>query len=133
MKSAAVPKLAACLTLTCIGGLAAADEPTSPPAPPLRAAITDSVVHDAIRDTLAKTPGKAPPQERSALSGGDKYREFARQLDKAVVPYCFGPDALKHQPTTFELGGWEIGIGHEVNNLLAKPFILIAAARGKCQ
>lgn len=132
MKRAAVANLIAGLAASSAGAHAAQTGLPPAAAGQLRATITDSVVQDAIRQTLAKAPEKHP-QDSTALSG-DKYRDFARQLDKAVVPSCFGPDALKHQPTTIEVGGWEIGTdSSNVNNILAKPFILLAALRGKCQ
>ena len=133
MKRAAVANVIAGLAVSSAGAHANETEPPLTAAGPLRATITDSVVQNAILQTLARTPEKHPARDSTALSG-DKYRDFARQLDKAVVPSCFGPDALKLQPTTIEVGGWEIGTdSSNVNNILAKPFILVAALRGKCR
>jgi hypothetical protein len=37
----------------------------------------------------------------TALSG-NPYREFARQFSQTRKAHCLGPDALTHQPHTFE-------------------------------
>jgi hypothetical protein len=54
----------------------------------------------------------------------DKYGTFAARFEEAAVPNCLGPNALKHQPP--KIG--PIGVG----GILALPFLVVAAVRGKC-
>ena len=100
----------------------------SQPAPPLpRWRLDDEAVARAIRDTLAENPEMGKPISGKALSG-DGHREFARRFSQAEKAHCMGPDALKHQPSSVEYGGWLFGVG----GLFALPFWGAAIARGKC-
>jgi hypothetical protein len=86
---------------------------------PLRARLTDELIGQAVRATLAAQPGPAASGADAAL-GAEPYREFARQMRDARVPDCLHKDGLKRQPTFF-LRGW-----------LALPFVAVAKLRGKC-
>jgi hypothetical protein len=44
------------------------------------------------------------------------------------LPGCLGPNALKFQPSSTVVGGWNIGVG----GLFALPFRAAAIVRGKC-
>jgi hypothetical protein len=80
-------------------------------------------VRKAVRETLAEHPPTPLKRDGQALSA-DPYTSFARKMDEAQVPSCWGPDAMKHQPP--RIG--PIGIG----GLLALPFWGLAIVRGKC-
>jgi hypothetical protein len=101
---------------------AGAQNPEAPPARPLplRAKLTDEVIKDAVRQTLAGDK-KASPKDMGTVLGAEKYEEFSRQFSDAKLPDCLHSEGLKYQPTFF-LGG-----------VLALPFIVVAAARGKCR
>jgi hypothetical protein len=96
--------------------------------------LKDARIEKAVRETIAESREKekdrlgAEPAVKGALRG-DKYEEFGRQFSEANIPGCFGPDAMKHQPTGFTAGGWNFGIG----GLLALPLWAAAAVRGKCK
>ena len=92
-----------------------------------RARPSDEAIARAIRDTLAEHPEAWTPSSGRALSGG-AYSEFARQFSQAEKAHCMGPDALKHQPSSVEYGGWVFGVG----GLFALPFWGAAIVRGKC-
>ena len=105
----------------------AASTPVAVPA----AVLTDQRIKDAVADTIAAAPDKssvAPNQQatlRSEVLSADKYATFTKQFAHAKVPDCFGDDALKFQPPQ---------IGPIVfSGLLAIPFLVVAAARGKCK
>ena len=70
----------------------------------------------------------APNQQGARLGvelSADKYATFSKQFSYAKVPDCLGGDALKFQPPK---------IGPIVfTGLLAIPFLVVAAARGKCK
>jgi hypothetical protein len=95
--------------------------------PPLSLRLTDEVISKAVRETLAEQKGNPKLQPGKALSG-DPYQKFERGFSDARKPGCFGPDALKFQPSSTVVGGWNIGVG----GLLALPFWAAAVARGKC-
>jgi hypothetical protein len=103
--------------------------PPQPPQPPLSLSLrlTDEVISKAVRETLAEHPGspKLPPGK--ALSG-DAYGKFARGFSEAQKPGCLNPDAMKFQPSSTTIGGWNIGVG----GLFALPFWAAAIVRGKC-
>ena len=116
--------------------------PAPPPIAPKKEATTPSVAAPAIvltdqriKDAAAKTIAAAPdtfsvaPNQQGALRGeelsADKYNTFSKQFAHAKVPDCYGSDALKFQPPQ---------IGPIVlTGLLAIPFLVLAAARGKCK
>lgn len=117
------PALAGLLMLFVFGRPVAAAEPAAS-RPPLRLQLTDDVIRQAVRATLAE--GAATPENHGrVLSGGDRYASFGRQMDEARTPSCLHPDALKHQPA--QVG--PIGLG----GILALPFWGAAILRGKCE
>ncbi|MGZ5200996.1 MAG: hypothetical protein ACXWC4_14595 [Telluria sp.] len=116
--------VAACLivTMTSLDARAQApahSESRPPPDTPLRARLTDEVIKDAVKQSLASEKQDAVMAPDKALSA-DRYRQFGREMSDAKIPDCLHGDALKFQPTLF--GG-----------LLAIPFWAIAAIRGKCR
>lgn len=115
--------LAACLSVTVANSAQAqARAPQAdpaPPRPPLRVALSDEVLRQAVKETLAAEQ-KASEQDRGRAFSGDRYENFSRQFDEAKVPGCLRPDGLKNQPTYIFAG------------LLAAPFLALAALRGKC-
>lgn len=121
------PRCLLCLSATSLlsvtGPAAAEPAPTS-----LRARLTDEVVRQAVRETLAEGPleARALPSDR-ALSG-DRYQAFARTVGEARHPSCLGPDALKHQPNKIDTKDWHF----EGNGIMALPFWAAAIVRGKC-
>lgn len=54
-----------------------------------------------------------------------KVDTFAAQFEAAAVPHCLGRNGLKHQPP--KIGPVILG------GLFAIPFLVVAAARGKCK
>lgn len=114
--------VAACLIIALTANGACAQMPaagSAPPAAPLRAQLTSDVIKGAVRETLASEK-KQQKQAPGTVLGGEKYENFSRDFSEAKVPDCLHPDALKRQPTFF------------LSGLLALPFVLVAAVRGKC-
>jgi hypothetical protein len=106
----------------------APDGDTAAHAGPLRSRLTDDAVKDAAKQALAEAPAKQASPTTTVLKG-DQYAAFARKLDKATVPDCLHPDALKHVPVNIELSKeWTFSL----TQLLPLPFWLAAAATGKC-
>jgi hypothetical protein len=106
---------------------AAAPAPAAPAAPSagdLRSRLTDKVISQAIRETLAETKENPRRPEGDVLSG-DRYQAFSEQFSEARVPDCLHGDALKHQPA--RIGPIDLG------GLFALPFLAAAKIRGKCQ
>lgn len=99
------------------------------PAPALRARLTDDVVKQAVRTTLAAGPRESKAAPSGQVLRGDRYQSFTRTFTEAQIPSCLGPDALKHQPNKFDTKDWHF----EANGTLALPFWAAAIARGKCQ
>jgi hypothetical protein len=99
-----------------VANLAAA---AAPPAPPLRERLTDKVIKEAVQQTLAEKRG-VRQQGQGTVLDAEKYENFSREFSEAKVPGCLRPDGLKFQPTFIFSG------------LLAAPFVLVAAVRGKC-
>jgi hypothetical protein len=103
--------------------------------PALSLRLTDEVISKAVRETLAEQqagqPGSPKLASGKALSG-DAYRRFEKGFSEAEKPGCFGPDALKFQPSTkvVKAGGQDYVVG--VAGLLALPFWGAAILRGKC-
>jgi hypothetical protein len=115
--------LAAALSLVVTSADAA--EPTSS----LRARLTDDVVKQAVRETLAEGPSEPQAAPSGRVLNGDRYRSFSRTFSEARIPSCLGPDALKHQPNKIDTKH-----GHfEANGTMAMPFWAAAVARGKCK
>lgn len=87
------------------------------------------VTRDAIREFVAQSSANEGAAAAQRFSGGprreDKYQKFARDFEYAKVPGCLAPNALKHQPP-------HIG-PIALDGILALPFLVVAAARGKCK
>lgn len=101
---------------------------SSPPAfaqepAPGRLRLSDEIVRKAVRDTLAESP-RGAPQKNAPLLRGERHDTFARKVDEARTPFCWGPDGLKHEPP--RIGPIAFG------GLLALPFLAGAIVRGKC-
>lgn len=124
MKRSTASFVTACLSVALSSNaLAQAQKPRQPervPKAPVSAWLTDDLIKQAVKDTLAERKTKDGQDRGRVLSGEDRYDNFARQFDDAKVPGCLRPDGLKHQPTFIFSG------------LLAAPFVAIAALRGKC-
>jgi hypothetical protein len=89
------------------------------PAGTLRAALTNDVIKQAVTDTLTGDKKHKQPTQETVL-GAERVENFGREFSEAKVPDCLHADGLKRQPTFFLAG------------ILALPFVLVAAARGKC-
>jgi hypothetical protein len=93
--------------------------------------LADKRIKEAVAATIAATPDKdslpANQQEvlRAPTLSAEEYKKFAEGFAYAKVPYCLGNDGLRFQPPRIGF----IGFG----SLLALPFVLVAAARGKCK
>lgn len=108
------------VTLTATAARAQAPGATPAPAPtPLRTKLTDEAIRQAVQQTLAEDK-KGQQLAREGAYGGEKVENFSRQFSESKIPDCLHADALKFQPTFF--GG-----------LLAIPFWVAAAVRGKCR
>jgi hypothetical protein len=108
--------------------------PAAPPAPtPAAPAVelTDKRIKEAVAATIAATPDKdgVPANQQEALRApmlrAEQYKTFEKTFAYAQVPYCLGKSPLKFQPPTIG----PIGFG----GLLGIPFLVVAAARGKCK
>lgn len=89
----------------------------------LRGKLSDKVIRDAVRETLAE-PLDNPRRHEVDTIRGNSYTEFAEQVREARVPDCLHGDALKRQPP--RIG--PIGFSY----LYAVPFVVLAKIRGKC-
>ena len=118
------PRLPA-LVLSFVATAAGAAQPP----PSLRARLSDDVVKQAVRETLAEGPREPTAAPAGRILSGDRYQSFARTFSEAQIPSCLGPDALKHQPNKIETKAWYF----EANGLMALPFWAAAIARGKCK
>ncbi|WP_229205094.1 hypothetical protein [Duganella sp. Leaf61] len=107
---------------------AVAAEPPMPEleAPPQPAGVTDAIIRQAVRDTIAEDPQplQAPGQGAAALSGGVTQARLNAAFDQAKVPDCLHGDALKHQPA-------HIG-PIAVVGIYSLPWVVAAVVRGKC-
>jgi hypothetical protein len=108
---------------------AGAAEPAPAPTPSLRARLTDDVVKQAVRETLAEGPREPKDAPSGRVLSGDRYQSFARTFSEAQIPSCLRPDALKHQPNKIDTKDWHF----EANGTLALPFWAAAIVRGKCK
>lgn len=106
--------------------------PAPPHAPPAKKLeLADPRVKQAVADTIAAAPDKSsvPANQQEALRApalsADSYKKFSEDFAYAQVPYCLGNSALKFQPPT--IGPIVFG------GFLGIPFMLLAAARGKCK
>lgn len=96
---------------------------TAPAVPTMRARLSDDVIRQAVRETLAEQPPTPSPDHGRVLSG-ERATSLSRQMDEARVPSCWRPDGLKHQPAA--IGPIALG------GVLALPFWAAAIVRGKC-
>jgi hypothetical protein len=113
---------ASTLMLVLAGSCPAAEADKPKPAPVLH--LSDDIIRQAVRETLAEQAAGQPLQPGGTLAAR-RADAFARQVEDATVPDCLHSDGLKRQPTgigPFSLGG-----------LLALPFVAVAKIRGKCQ
>jgi hypothetical protein len=104
----------------------------APPGLSLR--LTDEVISKAVRETLAEEGRTSIKRESGrVLSADTAYRKFERGFSEAEKPGCFGPNALKFQPSTTvaNVGGQGYVVGF--TGLLALPFWAAAVVRGKCK
>lgn len=107
-----------------------APQPKPAPAAPAME-LTNKRIKEAVAATIAAAPDKdsVPANQQEALRApafsAEEYKKFARGFNYAKTPYCLGQDPLKFQPPTI---GY-IGFG----GLLGFPFLVVAAARGKCK
>lgn len=90
--------------------------------PVLRARLTDDVIKQAVRDTLAEQPSR--PADTGGVLSGERAASFGRQMDAARKPSCWRPDAMKHQPA-------QVGPITLVGSLAA-PFWAAAILGGEC-
>lgn len=95
-------------------------------APPQPAGLTDAIIQQAVRDTIAEDPQplQAPGQGAAALSGGVTQVRLNAAFDQAKVPDCLHGDALKYQPA-------QIG-PIAVVGIYSLPWVVAAVVRGKC-
>jgi len=94
------------------------------PKPPV-AGITEAMIKQAVRETIAEDPRPLPISTRDAFSGGPSAQaQMSAAFDAAKVPDCLHGDALKHQPAT--LGPFNVG------GIYSLPWVIAAAVRGKC-
>jgi hypothetical protein len=117
--------LAVLLLLACARAqdLRSPTEPAKEAKPGLDLEMSSPAIRDAVRATLAEHPPAPLKRDGQALRA-DPYDSFARKMDEAAVPSCWGPDAMKHQPP--QIGPIAIG------GILALPFWGLAIVRGKC-
>lgn len=115
----------------------AAPRPAPPPALASRtpaapaAELTDKRIREAVAATIAAAPDKedAPANRQEGLRAptlsAEEYKKFAEGFSNAKVPYCLAADGLRLQPPRIGVIG--------LSGLLALPFVLVAAVRGKCK
>jgi hypothetical protein len=116
----------------------AAPRPTPPPPPPARPAqgppaleLTDKRIKEAVAATVAAAPDHAgiPANQQEALRapvlGAEQYKNFEKGFASAEVPPCLAADGLKFQPPRIGSIGF--------SGIFALPFLVVAAARGKCK
>ncbi len=117
----------------------AAERPAPPPLPrpapekpaPPAIELTDGRVREAVAATIAEAPDKPnvaanqQPGLRAPTLSAEQTKNFEKNFAFAKVPYCLGQDSLKFQPP--KIGPIVFG------GLLGLPFLLMAAARGKCR
>jgi hypothetical protein len=101
----------------------ASAQPVTPPATLLLPRLTDKVIRDAVRETLAEPP-ENPRRYEADTMRGNSYIAFSEQFSEAKVPDCLHSDGLKRQPP--RIG--PIGFSY----LFAVPFVVLAKIRGKC-
>jgi hypothetical protein len=101
----------------------AAAHPGTSAAPLLLPGLSEKVIRDAVRATLAE-PLENPWRREADTIRGNSYTEFAEQFSQAKVPDCLHGDALKRQPPRIGFVSFTY--------LYAVPFVVLAKIRGKC-
>jgi hypothetical protein len=96
---------------------------------PATLALTDAIIKQAVRETIAEDPHPAPAASQQAgvlrAVAPSVEERMSAAFEEARVPDCLHQDALKLQPA-------HIGpIG--VVGPLSLPWIVAAAVRGKCR
>lgn len=93
---------------------------------PRKADIIRQSVRESIAAHDAEAREHAEPVRRHEQDTlrADVHETFDQRMEEARTPGCLRPDGLKNQPTGF--GPFQLG------GLMASPFIIIAALRGKC-
>lgn len=91
--------------------------------------LTDEIIRKAVRETIAEDPRPAPPAKPQAgalrLAAPSMEERMSTAFEEAKVPDCLHQDALRLQPA-------HIG-PISVVGPLSLPWIVAAAARGKCR
>jgi hypothetical protein len=95
---------------------------------PLRARLTDDLIRQAVRETLAEAPARREPASGGQVLSSDRYQAFSRDFSESKKPSCLGPDAMKHQPPVIGTKNWNFGVG----GIFALPFWAAAIVQGKC-
>ena len=86
--------------------------------------VSDAVIRQAVRATIAEDPQPPPAHGAAALSGGVTQARLNAAFEQAKVPDCLHSDALKHQPA-------HIG-PIAVTGIYSLPWVVAAVVRGKC-
>jgi hypothetical protein len=113
------------LSATLLGaGAAEPAQKAAGAAPSLRVRLSDDVVKQAVRATLAESPREPTSAPGGTVLSGDRYQSFSRAFAGAQKPSCLRPDALAFQPAK--------GANFEARELMALPFWAAAIVKGKC-
>lgn len=97
-------------------------------------AITDAVIHQAVKETLAEAAAEARPNSSTntntnnapTVRAADRIEQRMREaFDEAKVPDCLHPDAMKLTPP--RIGPINLA------GIYAAPFWAYAALSGKCR
>lgn len=120
---------AAAILLTLSGSTAAASPATPVPGQSLRARLSDEVIKQAVRETLAENPVEREAAPSGQVLSGGQYLAFSRNFSEAQKPSCMGPDALKFQPAEMSTKDWHFA----ASGLMTLPFWAAALVKGKCQ
>ena len=119
-------QLAAAPTTTPASGpMPAANVPSNWASAPYDARVTRVAIREIVAESFANEEKAAAQRFSGGPRREDKYENFARRFEQAEVPGCLGPDALRHQPP--KIGPIALG------GILVLPFLVVAAARGKCK
>lgn len=88
------------------------------------------VVDAAIKKAFAERKALEDTQKFvKSAPGPNKYEQFGADMDFAKIPYCLGDNSLKHNPPVIKVAGVPVVMG----GLFALPFMVHAAATGKCR
>jgi len=120
---------AALLSACALAGACLAQPAPLPDALPLRARLSEDVIKQAVRETLAESPRETKAAPAGQVLSGERYQKFSREFTDAQKPSCLAPNATKFQPTGFSTKNWNFG----VSGPFVLPFWVAAIVRGKCQ